>query len=304
MREVPESSTATRKLATHGLADSHGSGFAHKITAMRIPLFHVDAFTDRPFSGNPAAVCPLQAWLDDGLLLKVAAENNLSETAFFVPREGLPGSGSGHYDLRWFTPRCEVSLCGHATLASAYVVLNLLQPGIDSVRFGTRFSGTLAVRKDGEMFSMDFPAMFAQPCPNQLDRLIRVLGPGHLPATVLEANDTYIAVYENERAIRNVRPDFALLEQLHPFAVSVTAPGDRADFVSRYFAPSYGIPEDPVTGSAHCLLTPYWAQRLGKTSLHARQLSERGGELWCEMAGQRVIIKGRAVLTLKGTLAI
>jgi len=271
---------------------------------MRIPLFHVDAFTDRPFSGNPAAVCPLQAWLDDGLLLKVAAENNLSETAFFVPRDGLPGRG--HYDLRWFTPRCEVNLCGHATLASAYVVLNLLHPGIESVRFETRFSGTLAVRKDGEMFSMDFPAMFAQPCPNQPDTLIRGLGPGHLPATVLEANDTYIAVYENESAIRNVRPDFALLEQLHPFAVSVTAPGvdSDADFVSRYFAPSYGVPEDPVTGSAHCLLAPYWAQRLGKTSLHARQLSARGGELWCDMAGQRVMIKGSAVLTLKGTVVI
>ncbi len=271
---------------------------------MRIPLFHVDAFSDRPFSGNPAAVCPLQAWLDDGLLLKVAAEINLSETAFFVPRDGPPGSG--HYDLRWFTPRCEVNLCGHATLASAYVVLNLLHPGIESVRFETRFSGTLAVRKDGEMFSMDFPAMFAQPCPNQPDTLIRALGPGHLPATVLEANDTYIAVYENESAIRNVRPDFALLEQLHPFAVSITAPGvdGDADFVSRYFAPSYGIPEDPVTGAAHCSLTPYWAQRLGKTSLHARQVSERGGELWCEMAGQRVIIKGSAVLTLKGTFVI
>jgi len=271
---------------------------------MHVPLFHVDAFTDRPFSGNPAAVCPLQAWLDDGLLLKVAAENNLSETAFFVPRDGL--SGDGHYDLRWFTPRCEVRLCGHATLASAYVVLDLLQSGIESVRFETRFSGALTVRKDGESFAMDFPAMFAKPCANPPDTLIRALGPGPIPSNVLEANDTYLAVYENESAIRNIRPDFALLEQLHPFAVSVTAPGlnGAADFVSRYFAPSYGIAEDPVTGSAHCLLTPYWARRLGKTALHARQLSERGGELWCEMAGQRVIIKGGAVLTLKGTLVI
>jgi PhzF family phenazine biosynthesis protein len=298
--EVPESSTVTRKLATHGLAD----GFACKMTAMRVPLFHVDAFTGRPFSGNPAAVCPLQAWLDDGLLLKVAAENNLSETAFFVPRDSL--SKDLCYDLRWFTPSCEVRLCGHATLASAYVVLNLLHPGIESVRFETRFSGALTVRKDGKSFAMDLPAIFAKPCANPPDALIRALGPGHLPATVLEANDTYIAVYENESAVRNVRPDFALLEQLHPFAVSITGPGvdGGADFVSRYFAPSYGIPEDPVTGSAHCLLTPYWARRLGKTALHARQVSERGGELWCEMAGQRVIIKGGAVLTLEGTLAI
>jgi PhzF family phenazine biosynthesis protein len=276
---------------------------------MRIPLFHVDAFTYRPFSGNPAAVCLLQAWLDDGLLLKVAAENNLSETAFFVPRDGSPEgelTGGGHYDLRWFTPRCEVNLCGHATLASAYVVLNLLHPGNESVRFETRFSGPLTVRKDGESFAMDFPAMFATPCQNPPDALIRGLGPGPIPPSVMEVNDTYIAVYDNEQVIGNIRPDFSLLEQLHPFAVSVTAPGlnGDADFVSRYFAPSYGIPEDPVTGSAHCLLTPYWAQRLGKTALHARQLSERGGELWCEMAGQRVIIKGGAVLTLKGTLVI
>jgi PhzF family phenazine biosynthesis protein len=274
------------------------------MTAMRIPLFHVDAFTDRPFGGNPAAVCPLQAWLDDGLLLKVAAENNLSETAFFVPRDSP--SEKVRYDLRWFTPSCEVKLCGHATLASPYVVLDLLHPEIESVRFETRFSGPLTVRKNGEIFSMDFPAMFAQPSANPPDTLIRALGPGPIPSNVLEANDTYLAVYENESAIRNVRPDFALLEQLHPFAVSVTAPGlnGEADFVSRYFAPSYGIQEDPVTGSAHCVLTPYWAQRLGKTSLHACQLSERGGELWCDMAGQRVIIKGGAVLTLQGTLVI
>jgi len=271
---------------------------------MRIPLFHVDAFTNRPFAGNPAAVCPLQAWLDDGLLLKVAAENNLSETAFFVPRDGP--SEEVRYDLRWFTPSCEVRLCGHATLASAYVVLLLLRSGIESVRFETRFSGTLTVRKDGDMFAMDFPALFVQPCPNRPDTLIRALGPSPLPAQVLEVNDTYLAVYENESEVRNVNPDFALLEQLHPFAVSITAPGvdGDADFVSRYFAPSYGIPEDPVTGAAHCLLTPYWAQRLGKTSLHSRQVSERGGELWCEMAGQRVIIKGGAVLTLQGTLVI
>jgi predicted PhzF superfamily epimerase YddE/YHI9 len=264
---------------------------------MRIPLFHVDAFANQPFRGNPAAVCPLQEWLDDKLLHKVAAENNLSETAFFVPR------GDG-YDLRWFTPRCEVSLCGHATLAAAYVVLNLLHPGLGAVRFETRLSGDLTVCRDGDMFAMDFPAMFGKTCAHPPQALINCLGPGPRPSDLLEVNDTYIAVYETQAAIENIRPDFAKLEELHPFAVAVTAPGKESDFVSRYFAPSYGVPEDPVTGSAHCALTPYWTERLGKTPLYARQLSERGGELWCEMAGQRVMLKGNAVLTLQGKLQI
>jgi PhzF family phenazine biosynthesis protein len=264
---------------------------------MRISLFHVDAFTNQAFRGNPAAVCPLQEWLDDDLLLKVAAENNLSETAFFVPQ-------GEHYDLRWFTPRCEVRLCGHATLASAYVLLNLLQPGFQTVRFETRLSGTLTVSKDGEKLAMDFPAMFAKPCTHSPEALIQGLRRAPRPSSLWEANDTYIAVYETQAAIQGICPDFARLEDLHPFAVAVTAPGEDSDFVSRYFAPSYGIPEDPVTGSAHCALTPYWAERLGKTQLYARQLSERGGELWCEMAGNRVMIKGNAVLTLQGTLQI
>jgi predicted PhzF superfamily epimerase YddE/YHI9 len=262
---------------------------------MRIPLYHVDAFTNASFRGNPAAVCPLHAWLDDELLRKVAAENNLSETAFFVP------NGNG-YDLRWFTPRGEVKLCGHATLASAYVLLDLLHAGRQQVRFETRFSGTLTVRKDGGTLAMDFPAMFAKICLHPPDTLIPALGPGPPSPHVMEVNDTYIAVYENESIIRNMRPDFARLERLHPFVVAATAPGNEVDFVSRYFKPSYGMPEDPVTGSVHCALTPYWAERLGKTQLHARQLSERGGELWCEMAGQRVILKGNAVLTMQGTL--
>jgi PhzF family phenazine biosynthesis protein len=268
---------------------------------MRIPLFHVDAFTQQAFRGNPAAVCPLPEWLDDELLLKVAAENNLSETAFFVPRGE---HGVKHYDLRWFTPRCEVRLCGHATLASAYVILNLLQAGLQTVRFETRFSGALTVSRDGEKLVMDFPAMFAKTCTYSPEALILGLGTAPHPSNLLEANDTYIAVYENQAAIQNIRPDFARLEELHPFAVAVTATGEESDFVSRYFAPSYGILEDPVTGSAHCTLTPYWTERLGKARLYARQLSERGGELWCEMAGDRVIIKGNAVLTLQGTLQI
>jgi PhzF family phenazine biosynthesis protein len=264
---------------------------------MRIPLFHVDAFTDQPFRGNPAAVCPLQGWLDDECMRKVAAENNLSETAFFV-------AAGDHYDLRWFTPRCEVSLCGHATLAAGHVLLKLLQPELDSVRFETRHSGPLTVRKDGVIFSMDFPAFGANICPDPPQALLRGLGPGAPPSQCLEANDTYVAVYKTEGAIQQIHPNFALLEQLHPYAVSVTAPGEHTDFVSRYFAPSYGIPEDPVTGSAHSILAPYWSQRLGKKCLHARQVSERGGELWCEMAEDRVKINGGTVLTLQGTLEL
>ena len=262
---------------------------------MRIPLYHVNAFTNRPFSGNPAAVCPLQDWLDDGWLRKVVAANNLSETAFLVSR-------GDHFDLRWFAPRCEVSLCGHATLASAYVVLNLLQPGLRMVRFETRFSGALSVRAEGDKFSMDFPAMPPMAC--EMQPLGNALGAGPAPLELLVATETYVAVFDSEAAIRNIRPDFAKLEQFHPNTVAVTAPGGEADFVSRYFAPSYGIPEDPVTGSAHCVLAPYWSNRLGKTRLYARQISERGGELWCEMAGNRVFLKGRAVLTLHGSLQI
>lgn len=265
---------------------------------MRIPVFHVNAFSNqRRFSGNPAAVCPLQGWLDDGLMRKVAAENNLSETAFFVPV-------GGRYDLRWFTARGEVRLCGHATLASAYVILSLLEPRLDSIRFGTRHSGPLLVRKDGDLFSMDFPAVFPEPCGNPPTKLIPALGPGPLPSKILEVNQTYIAVYEDEKTIQNMQPDFARLEELHPYVVSVTALGREVDFVSRYFKPSYGMPEDPATGSVHCALTPYWSDRLGKSQLHARQLSERGGELWCELKANRVLLKGNAVLTLKGTLII
>jgi PhzF family phenazine biosynthesis protein len=264
---------------------------------MRIPVFHVDAFTNLAFGGKPAAVCPLNAWLDDRLLRKVAAENNISETAFFVPR-------GDHYDLRWFTPRGEVKLCGHATLASAYVVLTALEPRLETIRFKTRHSGVLTVHKDGNLLAMDFPALFARPFANPPDQLICALGPGARPSQVFAANAIYIAVYETPDVVQNLCPDFARLEQLHPYTVAVTAPGKNVDFVSRYFKPSYGMPEDPVTGSAHCALTPYWAGRLRKSHLHARQLSERGGELWCEMAKERVILKGYAVLTMRGTLVI
>ncbi len=262
---------------------------------MSLPVFHIDAFTSKPFAGNPAAVCPLAAWLDDSLLQAVAAENNLSETAFLVPR------GDG-YELRWFTPRCEVKLCGHATLASAFVLLRVLGAKRDSVRFETRFSGALTVSLDGDLLAMDFPALVPWTCGAPPTALVE--GLGKLPATVVQIEDNYFAVYEREEDVRSIRPDFRLLEKLHPAGVAITAPGENCDFVSRYFAPSYGLQEDPVTGSTHCSLAPYWAQRLGKTSLHARQVSERGGELWCEVRGERVILRGHAVLTLRGELLI
>jgi predicted PhzF superfamily epimerase YddE/YHI9 len=265
---------------------------------VRIPLYQVDAFTRRRFHGNPAAVCPLDEPLDDGILQKVAAENNLSETAFLVSR-------ANYHELRWFTPRCEVELCGHATLASAHVLLNLLQPELRQARFETRFKGTLTVKKaDGEdgLLAMDFPAMPTRNCENPPPELLRGLASD--PARILETNRIYLCVFDSRRSVEAVRPDFSLLERLHPFSVGITAPDREVDFVSRYFAPSYGIPEDPVTGSLHCALAPYWAGRLGKTNLHAHQLSERGGELWCEVKGDRVTLKGHAVLTVEGTLHI
>jgi PhzF family phenazine biosynthesis protein len=262
---------------------------------MSLPVFHVDAFTRKPFGGNPAAVCPLTAWLDDGLLQAVAAENNLSETAFFVP-------AGDHSELRWFTPRCEVKLCGHATLASAFVLLQILETKRNSVRFETRSSGTLTVSRDGDLLAMDFPALVPWSCAAPPAALIE--GLGKPPAAVVQIEDNYFAVYEREEDVRSIRPNLRLLEKLHPAGVAITASGENSDFVSRYFAPSYGIPEDPVTGSTHCSLVPYWARRLGKTSLHARQVSERGGELWCDVKGERVILKGNAVLTLRGELLI
>jgi predicted PhzF superfamily epimerase YddE/YHI9 len=256
-------------------------------------VYQVDAFTNKPFGGNPAAVCPLAAWLDDDVLGLVAAENNLSETAYIVPC-------GDHYELRWFTPRSEVKLCGHATLAAGFVILHHLGTGLDSVRFETRFRGPLRVSRDGDSLAMDFPALPPWNCPAPPADLIE--GLGKRPEAVVQIEDNYFAVYASEEEVRNIRPNLTLLEKLHPAGVAVTAPGTDADFVSRYFAPSYGIPEDPVTGSTHCSLAPYWAQRLGKANLHARQVSERGGELWCEVKGDRVILKGNAVLTMRGEL--
>ena len=266
---------------------------------MKIPIFQVDAFTGEVFRGNPAAVCVLQDWLDDATMLTIAAENNLSETAFLVRQ-------SGGYKLRWFAPKYEVQLCGHATLASALVVFSRIDSSASSATFETR-SGSLTVSRDGDLMLMDFPAIPLKDCPSPPRAVLDGIGPR--PRVVLRSGanapeGNYFVVYEDEADLRDLQIDFGLLEDLHPSGVCVTAPGRDSDFVSRYFAPSFGIPEDPVTGSTHCSLALYWSERLGKKSLHARQLSSRGGELWAEPQGERVLLKGRAVLYMEGTIDI
>jgi PhzF family phenazine biosynthesis protein len=262
---------------------------------MRLPLYQIDAFvTGEPFSGNPAAVCPLDSWLPDELMQAIAAENNLSETAFFVPE------GEG-YALRWFTPATEVDLCGHATLASAYVIFSFLAPSLQAVRFRTEKAGTLAVSRDGELLALDFPARPPEPCaaPEGLAAAL-----GRAPKAVLAARD-YLAVYGDPEDVAALAPDFSAIARLDRFAVIATAPGSGGvDFVSRFFAPARGVDEDPATGSAHCTLIPYWAERLGKSRLLARQVSRRGGILHCELLADRVAIAGRAVLYLEGTIEV
>jgi PhzF family phenazine biosynthesis protein len=259
---------------------------------MRIPVYQIDAFTSRLFAGNPAAVCPLEDWLDDRVMQSIAAENNLSETAFFVRR-------GGRFELRWFTPAVEVDLCGHATLASAFVILHHLDPSLDAAVFDTR-SGELVVRRNGDLLSMDFPARPPTACqaPAKLAEAL-----GVQPAATFASRDL-MAVLETEAEVRALRPNMDLLAQVESFAVIVTAPGAEADFVSRFFAPRGGVAEDPVTGSAHCTLVPYWSRRLGKSSLYARQVSARGGELWCEDRGDRVVMKGRAVRFMEGQIVL
>ncbi len=257
---------------------------------MKLRQFQVDAFAARAFEGNPAAVCPLDAWLDDALLQAIAEENNLSETAFFVPTDK-------GFRLRWFTPVSEVALCGHATLATAHVLFDALGYDQPSIVFET-LSGDLSVTRQGALLAMDFPACPPVACeaPAQL-----VAALGRRPLEVLAADD-YIAVFDSEATVRAITPDPALLKQLDLRGVAITAPGDQVDFVSRFFGPKVGIPEDPVTGSAHCELAPHWAGRLGKTVLRARQVSKRGGDVGCELASGRVKLTGQAVTVMKADL--
>lgn len=259
---------------------------------MKIPIFQIDAFADRLFAGNPAAVCPLEKWLDDVRMQAIAAENNLSETAFFVR------AGDG-YELRWFTPAREVDLCGHATLASAFVIFEYIDRAAESIRFQTR-SGELVVRRNGDLLAMDFPVRPPKRCEGH-SALEKALGKA--PRELWLARD-YMAVYDSEDDVRGLSPDLRAMMAVDCFAVIVTAPGTDADFVSRFFAPGSGVPEDPVTGSSHCTLVPYWEGRLGKTSFRARQVSARGGELWCELQGDRVSISGRAVRYLEGSIFV
>lgn len=260
---------------------------------MKFTIYQVDAFTKKVFKGNPAAVCPLESWLETELMQRIALENNLSETAFFVKKNDV-------YEIRWFTPSAEIDLCGHATLASAFVIFEILQAENKIVKFHSHKSGALSVEKTDNIFTLDFPSRPVLPAeiPNGLFEAI-----GKTPKEVFKARD-YFLVYDNEREISEIKPNFSRLSEINAHGFIVTAKGETCDFVSRFFAPEVGIFEDPVTGSAHCNLIPFWAERLGKNKLFARQISARGGELFCELKGDRVKIGGNAVLYLKGEIYV
>ena len=259
---------------------------------MRIPYYHIDAFASARFGGNPAGVCVLLDWLPDEVLQKIAFENNLSETAFVVARKNL-------FELRWFTPVREVSLCGHATLATAFVIFEYQGYTEPAIHFQSK-SGVLTVERNGAMLVLDFPARSTAPCaaPEAL-----VLGLGKTPLEARRA-ESFMAIFARQEDVASIKPDMHWLSQLDGSGIIVTAPGDQVDFVSRFFAPKLGIPEDPVTGSSHCSLIPYWAERLSKKKLTALQLSARGGELLCEHMGERVKIGGNAVAYLTGEIEI
>ena len=258
-------------------------------------MFQVDAFTKKPFGGNPAAVCPLQEWLSDEMMLKIAAENNLSETAFFVKRDDF-------YEIRWFTPTVEVNLCGHATLATSFVIFNCLNLEEKEVKFYSSRSGNLSVEKRNELLILDFPRYEL----NEIEIIPEIAEAVRItPKQMWETQGNMVMLLvESEEDIKSLEPDMLALAKAAFDEVIVTAKGTDADFVSRMFAPRIGIPEDPVTGAIHCSLIPYWADRLGKEKLYARQLSKRGGELFCELNGERVKIGGNATLYLKGEIYV
>lgn len=259
---------------------------------MKLTLYQIDAFADKCFKGNPAAICPLENWLPDELMQSIAAENNLSETAFFVPTEQ-------GYHIRWFTPTREVDLCGHATLAAAYVVFNTAGSTGNDVTFESR-SGPLSVKRNSDWLEMDFPAQPARECdiPEPIRRAFHTI-----PIACLRAED-YLVVFDHEQDILAADPEPRLLKELDLRGVAITAPGDDYDFVTRFFAPRYGIEEDPVTGSAFTQLVPYWSNVLGKKRLVAKQVSRRTGEIRCEYEGDRVKIAGQAVKYMKGTIEV
>lgn len=260
---------------------------------MQLPIYQIDAFTSRLFSGNPAAVVPLKEWLTDEQMQNIAAENNLSETAFFV-KEG------NSYRLRWFTPTVEVDLCGHATLATAHVLFEELDYEEEEIVFKTR-SGLLSVKREGDKLMMNFPAD-DMPQKEAPDVLFRALGIRKTSATY--KTDDWMVVLDSEAQVARLQPDIKMLSEVEARGVIVTAPGDNVDFVSRFFAPQSGVDEDPVTGSAHTKSAPYWSKKLGKNELSARQISERGGDLVCRMQGDRVELLGEAVTYLKGEISV
>ncbi|MCP5232130.1 MAG: PhzF family phenazine biosynthesis protein [Zoogloeaceae bacterium] len=260
---------------------------------MQLLQYQVDAFADAPFKGNPAAVCPLPAWLPDALMQSIANENNLSETAFFVPARG-------HFELRWFTPSSEVDLCGHATLASAHVLFRHMNWDQPEVAFQTR-SGRLSARMQGDLLLIDLPAW---PSVRLRDDASITAALGLAPRELWLCRDYYLAVFDSEASVRSLRPDMAALARLPEWGIIATAQGNGCDFVSRFFAPAKGIPEDPVTGSAHCALAPFWAERLGKRRLDAFQCSLRGGSVGCQLIGDRVEITGAAITVIVSQLAL
>lgn len=262
---------------------------------MKLKIYQVDAFTDKLFGGNPAAIVPLNEWLPDATLQKIAAENNLAETAFFLPS---PQGSQGHYHLRWFTPENEVDLCGHATLASAFVLFNIEKYSGNKISFDSK-SGILTVTKTGDLFTLDFPAYKIAPVEATNDVLDAI---GKIPAEVLKMNNDLLLVYHDQLTIQMLKPDFGKLKRCAARAVLVTAPSDETDFVYRFFAPKMGIDEDPATGSAQCSLISYWSARLNKPALNSIQLSQRKGFFNGELKGDRVEISGKAVLYMKGEI--
>ncbi|MXV16418.1 PhzF family phenazine biosynthesis protein [Hufsiella ginkgonis] len=259
-----------------------------------IAIYQADAFTSHLFGGNPAAICPLDEWLPAPQMQKIAAENNLAETAFFIHQ-------GNDFELRWFTPEYEIDLCGHATLASAHILFTALGYNRDTIHFHTLKAGTLTVTREGDKYSLNFPSRVAEKAEAP-EFLLEAMG-AKRPLEILKSRD-YMLVYESEDDIVNLKPDFNLLSKVNTVGVIATAPGRSSDFVSRFFAPGAGINEDPVTGSAHCNLIPYWAEKLGKTELHAFQVSARRGELWCALKGDRVTMAGNAVTYLKGEIYV
>lgn len=261
---------------------------------MRLPFAQIDAFASAPFTGNPAAVMPLAAWLDDATLQAIGAENNLAETAFIVPDE----TEEADFELRWFTPLTEVVLCGHATLASGHFVLSS-DPSIDTVRFRTRKAGVLVVARKGDTYELALPAW--APSPKPLPEIVAALGLESAAETLWQPARYALIVLDNAAQVRGLDPDFRKLAALGNILTIVTAPGDDTDIISRAFAPGAGIDEDPVTGSAHAVSVPYWARRLGRDSFTAYQASTRGGHLTCRLDGDRVVLGGSCVTVIEGT---